>query len=289
MDARTVHELGQGRADATEALVTAVDFPTRTVTVNANGITRAAPWAGPAPWIGDRVRLVQAGVGNVFAVLIEGAPMGTVITTSGGVATVTGDDSVQYKYPHLGDAPSNGARVRLDHAGHCVAAGSYEVDGESGDGSGGGTPPPTGLRSAWFSPSWSAGWRLGSYATNQVETSYNRVAGWGFGTTVADTIPDAAAIRKAELHLIINWDRSGSNDPVNAGVHGYGDQPNVLTTGDISGSVMIGRGVTIVDVRGVADLFKTGAARGFGIRPDSSYWLQYGAAPNSGRLYMEWE
>ncbi|WP_298742279.1 hypothetical protein [uncultured Microbacterium sp.] len=289
-DQRKLYELGQGRADSTEGVVLDVEWSTRLAIVNVNGIEYRMPWAGTPPWPADRVRVIRAGASNLMCVVVAGAPMGTVLTTTAGVVSVVGDDGVSYLYPHLGAAPANGARVRVDHAGRCVLEGSYSTEPAGSDVTPVvvPSPPPVQGGSAWFTPTWSGGWRLGSYVTPYVETSYNRVAGWGFGSTVADTIPDTATIRKAELHLVVNWDRSASSTPVSAGVHGYGGRPGVLSAGDISGSVSVGRGQTVVDVMSVINDFKTGAARGFGVRPNSSYWVQYDQAPNSGRLYVEW-
>lgn len=286
-DQERLWELAQGSASSTEGLVTAVSWSTSTADVNVNGVTVTMPWAGPAPWVGDRVRVIRAGAGKVVCFQIQGAAQGTAVTTVSTIVTVTGDDGVTYRYPHLGAAPASGARVRLDHAGRVVLSGSYS-DGPAAPEPEVPPPPPVTGRSGWFTPTWSGSWRNGSYAGPYVESSYTRVCGFGYASSVGDTIPDSATVTKAELNLVVNWDRSGSSTPASFGVHGHDGQPAVLAAGDLTGEVQVGRGVTVVDVRGFADALKTGAVRGFGIRPNSSYWLQYDAAPNSGRLYMEW-
>lgn len=289
-DEKRLYELGQQKADSTEGVCVGVAWASRTARVNANGLEGNYPWMGAPPWPGDRVRLVKAGVGNVFCELIQGAPMGTVITTSAGIVTVQGDDSIRYQYPHLGSAPSNGARVRLDHAGRCVLSGAYakEPPGSTFVDTLPPPPPPARGGSATFSPIWSGSWRYGSLAGPAVESSYTRVAGVGFGGQIAASIPAGATVTKAELLLVREWNKSGSPAPIRFGVHGYDGQPWTLAEGDLSGVVAVPQSAGRWDIGAFAAALKSGTAKGLGIYPDESYWIRYAAAPTGVRLYMEW-
>lgn len=289
MDQQKQWELEQGLSSTTEGIAIDVDWGNRLVEVNVNGQTMRVPWFGAPPWPGDRVRIISAGLRPVCT-LIEGAPNGTVQTTAANFVTVLGDDGVTYRYPHFGSAPANGSRVGLDHARRAVV-GVYSTEPIGSDfvPPPVPTPPPTGGGSGWFAPVWSASWWNGAYNSGFVETSYTRVAAYGYGTSIADTIPDAAAITRAEWHLIVEWDKSGSSTPASAGVHGHDARPVNMPATDLSGTVLVPRGATVIDIRGaVADALKVGTARGLGFRPNASWWRRYGAAPNSGRIYMEW-
>lgn len=294
MDARTVHELAQGRAATTEGVAVAVDHAAHLATVNVNGVTYEMPWFGDAPLVNGRVRVLTLGRQARVCSPIHGAAMGTVVTSSGGFSTVTGDDGVTYRYRHFGDAPANGEQVRLDHAAELALVGVYAaapvpppppppVEPDLPP------PPPPTVRSATFTPIWSGSWWNGVFNTPAVQTSYTRVAGYGYGTAIADTIPNSATITRAELHLIIDWDNSGSSIDAAMGIHGHVGQPATLAPGDLSGVVPVPRGATrIVLPYAVADTLRTGAARGLAFYPDNRWWRQYGAAPNSGRVFMEW-
>lgn len=287
-DEKRLYELGQQKADSTEGVCVDVLWASRAALVNANGVEGKYPWMGAPPWPGDRVRLVKAGVGNVFCELIQGAPMGTVITTGSGVVTVLGDDAAEYRYPHLGSAPANGARVGLDHARRCVLAGAYSTEPAGSDVVPVPPPPPVSGGSATFSPVWSGSWRLGSLQGPAVESSYTRVAGVGFGGQIAASIPSSAKVTKAELLLVEEWNNSGSSAPIRFGVHGHDGQPVVLAAADLSGVVAVPQGAGRWDIGAFAAALKSGSAKGLGIYPDESYWIRYAAAPTGVRVYMEW-
>ncbi len=286
-DEKRLYELGQQKADSTEGVCMDVVWASRVAIVNANGVEGQYPWVGAPPWPGDRVRLVKAGVGNVFIELIQGSPMGTVITTASGIVTVLGDDGAQYRYPHLGSAPANGVRVGLDHARRCVLSGAYSAEPEGSDFIVPGAPPGSG-GSATFAPVWSGSWRYGSLAGPAVESSNTRVAGVGFGTQIVSTVPAGATVTKAELLLVQEWNQSYSPAPVRFGVHGHDAQPVTLAEGDLSGSVSVPQDATRYDISGFAAALKSGSAKGLGIYPDGSYWIRYAAAPTGVRVYMEW-
>lgn len=286
MDQRKIFELSQGLSDTTEGVILSIDWDARLVEVNQNGLTGRMPWSGAPPWVGDRVRVLKLGL-KPFCTLIEGAPLGTVQTTTSSIVTVLGDDGVTYRYPHFGSAPANGAIVAMDHGRHVVlgtlsTSPVAPVEPELPP------APPVSVGSAWFSPAWSGNWRLGVDKGGLVESSYNRTAAYGFGTSIADTIPDSATITRAEWHLALNWDNLPQNNAI-AGTHGHNGRPGSMSEGDLSGSITVPTGSRAIGILGsVADALKTGAALGIGFYSDPTWWRQYGAAPGSGRIYMEW-
>lgn len=293
-DEKRLYELGQQKADSTEGVCVDVVWASRTAIVNANGVEGQYPWTGAPPWPGDRVRLVKAGVGNVFCELVQGAPMGTVITTASRVATVSGDDGVTYRFPYLGGAPANGDRVRLDHVGRCVLGGAYSTEPHGSDvtpipePTPVPPPPPVVGGSATFVPVWSGSWRYGSFAGPAVESSYTRVAGVGFGDAIRSTIPAVAKVTKAELLLVREWNKSGSDTPVRFGLHGHDGQPGVLAASDLWGGVDVPQGADRANILHFAADLRSGGARGVGIYPNEAYWIRYAAAPTGVRVYMEW-
>lgn len=286
MDQQKLFELSQGLSDTTEGVVLSIDWAHRLVEVNQNGLSLRMPWAGPAPWQGDRVRITKLGQ-QPLCYLIEGAPLGTVQTTTSSIVTVLGDDGVTYRYPHFGSAPANGAIVALDHGRH-VVMGTLSTSPVAPPVVDLPPAPPTGNFSSWFAPAWSGNWRLGVFKGDVVESSYNRVAAYGYGTSIADTIPDAATILRAEWHLALNWDNLPQNNAT-AGTHGHNGRPGSMAEGDLSGSITVPTGSRAIDILGaVADSLKTGSRLGIGFYSDPTWWRQYGAAPGSGRIYMEW-
>lgn len=273
-------------ASATEGLVVEQDWDNGLVTVNVGGTEQRMKWALAAPWPGDKVRIVSAG-GAAFCIPVYGAPLGTVQFTGSGGAVVLADDGVTYTYPHLGAAPADGARVRLDHAGRCVLSGVYAVEPEDSEFVRTVAPPAAGGGEAWFHPVWSGNFRPG-FAGAAVEISSSRMGMYGYGTQIADTIPDSAALMVAELHLVQTWD----NVPGVAssmGLHGFNGMPGSADNGSLSGAVGVAGGNQVVNLLGsFANSLKTGAAFGVGFRSGSSGWRQYAAAPTSGRIFMRW-
>lgn len=282
-------ELAQQGASTTEGVtVSVVDWPQRLVEVDVGGLRIVMTWAGPPPLDGQRVRVMSAGKIR-FCVSVFGASIGTVQVISGAQANVLGDDGVVYVYPFLGSAPPNGAVVRLDHAARVVLPGVFSTSpvGADPEAPVPAPPPPTAGGSAAFDPIWSGNWSNGTDRGNLVEISTSRVGLYGYGTQIANTIPDGATITRAELHLTENWD----NVPGVAssmGTHGYNGRPGSgVSNGSLTGDYAVPG--LVQDLRGeVADRLKTGAALGIGFRAGSTGWRQYGAAPGSGRIWMEW-
>lgn len=293
-DQQRLYELAQQKADSTGGPCLDVDWVSRLAIVNINGVETRVPWQGPPPWPGDWVRVTTAGVGSMFCTLVEGSPMGTVVTVTSRVATVTGDDGVSYRYPYLGAAPLNGDRVRLDHAGRCVHPGAYSTEPDGSDVVPKPEPipvpppPPPAPGSATFAALWSGSWRYGAFDTDGVESSYTRVAAVGFGNQIRDTVPAGARVTRAEMQLIREWNKSYSPAAVRFGKHGYDGRPGSMSSSDLFGSISVPQDATAVDISAfIADL-RSGVAKGIGIYPDSAYWIRYAPAPNGVRLYLEW-
>lgn len=288
---RKLWELGGQGATTTEGFVLSVDWAQRLAEVNVGGIVMFMPWVGAPPLDGQRVRVNSAG-GLFYCMSVFGASIGTVASVGGGMATVTGVDGESYTYPYLGGAPSVGAVVRIDHAGRVVLGGAYSASPPGADvfvkaSVPASAPPKPKGGKAWFNAIWSGNWRYGGFAGDAVEISTTRVGMYGYGRQIADTIPDDASIRRAELHLTENWD----NVPGVAssmGTHGFNGRPGSgVSNDDLVGSYAVPG--LVQDIRGVvADRLKTGAALGVGFRSGSSGYRQYGTAPGSGRIYMEW-
>lgn len=288
-DQKKLWELSQQGAATTEGVARSiVSWSDRLVEIDVGGLLMVMPWAGSPPWPDSRVRVITAGK-LVFCAPILGASIGTVQSVASGTVTVLGEDGRVYSYPHLGTAPAVSALVRIDHIGRVILSGAYSVTppGSSLDTPDPIVPPaPTG-GSAWFNPIWSGNWSGGSFAGDAVEVSSTRVGLYGYGTQIANTIPDGATINRAELHLTENWDRVPGTAS-SMGTHGFDGRPGAgVDNGDLAGTTSVPG--LVQDIKGaVADALKTGAALGVGFRSGSTGWRQYGTAPGSGRIYMEW-
>lgn len=279
--------------DSTEGVVVEQDWDNGFVLVNFGGTEQRMKWALGAPWPGDKVRKVSLG-GAVFCIPVWGAPLGTVITTAAGFATVLGDDSKTYSYPHVGGAPANGARVRLDHGGRGVPSGTYSVEPANSEFIPPPPPPPpsgggAGGRQVWFHPSWSGNWNPG-FQDPSVTVSSSRTGFYGYGTQIADTIPDSAVLTVCQLHLSKTWE-SGSTTGVSTsmGLHGFNGPPGSASSGDLFGSYSFGPNETVINLLGAfADALKVGSALGVGFRSGSNGWRTYAPAPVSGRIFAAW-
>lgn len=282
---RQLFELGRRSSSATEGIVVAQDWDNGFVTVDFGGTTQTLKWDGTAPWIGDTVVITVNGQ-NPRCRAVYGPAIGTVVSAGSSFATVLGDDSKTYIYvDQFGVSASQ--RVRLDHAGRRIA-GVYPAEPADSEYVRPSPPPaPTGPKRAWFNPAWSGNWRPG-YAGSECEISSTRLGAYGYGTQIADTIPNSASIRVAQLHLVQNWD----NVPGTAssmGLHGFGSAPGSFVNANLSGSFGVAGGSQALNILGtVADALKNGTAFGVGFRSGSFGWRQFAAAPGSGRIYMEW-
>ncbi len=280
---RRLAAISQKLGSATEGLVTAQDWDHQLVTVSLGGTPQTMKWAGGAPWPGDTVRVVSQD-GRTWCELVEGAPMGIVQSVAASRATVLGDDSRAYTYPYIGAVPGVGDRVGLLHS-HRVVVGAYSAEPADSEYSTPPAPPRPTVTKRSFYPVWSGNWSSGTDRGAAVEISDSRTAAYGYGTQIRDTIPDSASITKAILYLTENWD----NVPGVAssmGTHGFDGRPGSMGNGSLSGSYSV-PGLTVDILGTVADALKTGSALGVGFRSGNG-WRQYGVAPISGRIYIEW-
>lgn len=278
--AQAAAKLRAGLSDTSEGLCVSVDWTNRLVTVNVGGGSQKMPWLGAPPFIGDRVRVIYAGRKPICE-LIQGSPVGTVVGVASNLATCTGDDGKTYTYAiENGATLSAGQRVRLDHAGRLVIL-RYAVD-PPGLVPAGSNASPGGAGSATFLPIDSGCFRSGVFDSQYVEASSSRVAAYWYGTQMADTIPDAAVITRAEIHLVELWDQiPGAPTPM--GTHTQptrGAVPTVTGTINVFGSGTVALG-------GFADLLKTGAAYGIGFLGTTG-WRRFDKYSGSGGIYMEW-
>lgn len=286
MDEKRQWDVAQQLADTTEGVCEDIDWVAGLAEVNRNGQTVRMKWKGEPPWPGGRVRIDVAAKQPV-CIPIYGSPMGTVVSVAGSLVTVTGDDGLTYVYPHLGSAPSSGNRVRLDHPGRVVLPGAYSTEPVGSDYTAPGAPPTVG-GSAWFTPAWSGHWQDGAYRDAGAQiSSVSRAAAYGYGKSIADTIPDAAVVTKAELHLVQLWDETPGAS-TSMGTHTFEGLPGSLTNANITGEVLFGGGSRVVDLLGsIADALKSGTAYGVAFRSGFG-WRRYLPQPDSGRIYMEW-
>ena len=267
----------------TEGLVTAQDWDNQLVTVDLGGTSQVMRWAGRAPWPGDTVR-VTTSAGNAWCELFEGAPMGTVQSVGSSRATVLGDDGLTYTYPYIGAVPGPADRVGLLHS-HRLVLGAYSTEPASSEFVAPPAPPRPAVTKRTFYPIWSGNWRDGSYQGTAAKISDSRTAAYGYGTQIRDTIPNTATITQATLYLTENWD----NYPGVAsalGTHGSNGRPGSFGDGSLTGSYAV-PGLSLNIIGTVANALKTGSALGVGFRSGAG-WRQYGVAPISGRIFIQW-
>jgi len=269
---------------STEGLVTAQDWDNQEVTVSLGGTDQAMRWAGPAPWPGDRVRVVT-NARNTWCELVEGAPMGTVQSVASSRATVLGDDGVSYTYPYIGSVPGASDRVGLLHS-HRLVLGAYSAEPADSEFVAPPPPPKPAVTKRSFYPTWSGNWSDGTYRGTAAEISDSRTAAYGYGTQIRDSIPNSATITRATLYLTENWDYV-PGVASSMGTHGYSARPSTMGDGNLSGSYSV-PGLSLNIIGTIANALKTGSAFGVGFRSENG-WRQYGAAPISGRIYMEWD
>lgn len=220
--------------------------------------------------------------GQAFCELIEGAPMGTVQSVGSSRATVLGDDGVTYTYPYVGAVPAPPDRVGLLHS-HRVVLGLYSTEPADSEFTPKPAPPPTqSVKKRWFDPVWSGNWSDGVFKGPQAQISSTRLAAFGWGTQIRDTIPNGANVYIARLYLTENWD----NVPGVAssmGLHAYGDRPLSIVNGNLSGSYSV-PGLELDITGSVMAALQNGSAFGVGFRSGSSGWREYGSA----RIFAQW-
>lgn len=275
-----------GLSDTIDARCVDVDWAARLAVVNVGGAEQTMSWAGPAPWPGDRVRVMTLGQKPV-AVVQHGAPIGTVSAASSTAATVLGDDGQTYVYPfRVGDAIAPGDRVRLDHAGRVVTL-EYSEEPPGSDYTPPAPPPSQAVQARWFYPTDSANYRLGAYASSFAEVSANRSAFYWYGRQIASSIPDSATIVRARLSLAEVWDELPTVAS-RLGKHSSSSTSRTAAAPSLSGAIDGITGGGTVDISAFADDLKTGAAYGVGFYAGFG-WRRFDAAARSGAIYIEWQ
>lgn len=281
-EARREAALRQGMSDTVLGYCETIDWATGLVKVRIGGAAQLMGWVGEPPWPGNKLRVTYAGR-KPYCEVVYPAVQGTVQSVTANIATVRGDDEETSVYPisvSVGTL-STGDRVRLDHAGrlvvHVYPAEPDEVIL---------TPPPpppvpTGGAQT-FRPVDSGNYRSGVYQGPLVEISVTRSGHYWYGTQIADTIPDSATIRRAEIFLSETWDNvPGTASHMGTHTQAYrGGEPGLSGSIDVFGSGAIPLG-------GFADALKTGGAMGIGFYVNTG-WRQFDTAAASGSIYMEW-
>jgi len=220
--------------DGVQALV---DFSGGRVPVNM--ATAWRPELNEAVWV-----LVADGVPFLLGPTVPKPYDGTVVSTSGGFATVStdvGDVTATYEF---GATLSAGQQVKLlwGNGCHVVSVMSTTPTPPTVP-----DPPPnpapsqytktiTANTSSSYQPGY--GWR-----TNDVWSSAHNQGLWFYGTKIKDTIPDTATINSASVYLPYPLQLLGARP---FGRHGYGSPPSgaptlseTYTLGGTSGWVSI--------------------------------------------------
>lgn len=279
-DAKWRAEQEAARASRGEGRVTGYDWPNRLIEADLGGARQWMAWAGPAPWIGDRVRVIWT-EGGPTAFAVYGSAMGTVVSVSTGIATVTGDDGQTYEYPtENGASLSAGHRVRLDHQGQMVLA-RYAAEPPSSTFIPPTAPPSTGTRSAEFRATDSGYWYSGTYRGQRLVVSDNNASAAYFGSQILDST-GGAPFKKLELRLVETYDNLPTV-PSYVGYHGETSRGGSHPT--LSGTFAIYDGGTI-DIMSWASAFQSGTARGIGFQPGSGYREFNDYTTTS--IYAEW-
>ena len=289
--ARAEQDLREGMSDVAAAIVLDVDDTQNPplVKLNIGGGESWMPYIGPRPWEQERVLVAYLAKKPVCIGAFYGHALGTVVSTTAGLATITGDDGFTYIYPYReGDTLTSGHRVVMDHALRTVLhrlsaepAGSEYVPPPP--------PPPSSGGGAWvFYPAWSAHYRGGAYQNAYVTISTTRQGYYGYGTQLADTIPDGATITKLDLVLRQNWDQVPGVDSL-MGLHTNSSRSAPGGDPGLSGTYGVAGGSRTVSLLGaVGDALKTGAAFGIGFYSGSNGYREYDHAGTSGQIIAEW-
>lgn len=287
---RDLWEARQGAAASTEGEVVSVDFGAMVAEVDSSGIRRLLTWAGPAPFPGARVRVVKAGQQSFCMMAAEGSSLGTVVSSSGGLVTVTGDDLVTYEYPYEeGETFSSGNRVVMDHARQVVLM-RLSTDTSGGAPVTGGpvAPPPVSKRhTRAFRPIDSANWWStgGRWDAPYADVSVSRSAYYFYGSQIADTIPNSATVVDASIYVEEHWD----NVPGVAsllGTHTHKTRPG--------GGPLALSGATAIDnsghwnITGLATALKNGTAFGVGFAQNTG-WRRFGPWTSSGTITIVYD
>ena len=276
-----------------------IDWGNRVANVNVNGqvipvavIAELAPVPQQKCWVGTLAggRICFGSIGGPSLATVTGAP-------AGGKLPILGDDQVAYQaaYDPNITSWSTGQRVLLQWAGGAgggpvvvlkLSANPSAPDPNQP------APPVIGggatLHDLWFDPQWSGTQNgsgdtgNGNFWTDQVYCGNTTLGGWGYGTSVADTIPDNAAI--SYVGIVVAQQTGGGNAP-SFGLHTLTGRGGALTVTSAVGSSG-GSGEKQLPAS-FGDALKTGAARGIGTH-HGGYWIYAPAGVNgSGRLHIQ--
>jgi len=292
-EARADWEVRQNLAQASIGTVTAVDLTGESVTVTRGGMTRSMPWVGDAPWVGDRVLISVVGK-QARCQVVHGAPLGTIVSATSTIATVSGDDGTIYAYPFVsGTEFVSGDRVALDHRCHLVAARlstNPPPPDESPFPPQQPPPPQPTTHSADFYPKWSGSWWNGTYNSANVNVGSTTLGAYGYGRQIPSSVPSGATITAASLHLEQILDHVPGVASL-MGTHAFADDshPGTITNANVTGSTAVSGGTQDINLAGSAILAALLSASAFGIafRSGQSY-REFGQSP-SGRIHLEWQ
>ena len=276
-----------------------VDWANQVALVNVNGqVIPVAMLAGMVPvpqrkcWVGtlNGARICLGAAAGPSLGKVSGAP-------ASGKLPVLGDDGATYlcAYDPNVTSWSTGQRVLLVWAGGPgggpvvttkLSADPSAPDPNQPD------PPVVGggvrVHDLWFDPQWSGtqnGSEVGNgnFWTSQVYCGSTTLGAWGYGTSVADTIPDGAAINYVGV-VLSQASGAGLSNPT-IGVHSLTGRAGALT---VSSAVAVAGGSGERQLpNSFGDALKTGSARGIGTH-HGGYWIFNPAGVGgSGRLHIQ--
>ena len=295
-------EVAAGSKTNTTQIVTAtvvsVDGNGQIAVINIAGGTVNAQYVGTQPPIGAGVFVLLTDSVAVVLGAPGGPALGTVVdgtvntTTDGDTVAVLGADGVVYPLFFPVDyEPTAGDKVLLswEARGHIIMA----VSGKAADPLDPNLPNPGGggEREVIFRPSDSASWYSGRWNSTDVifGQSYPS-AGWFFGTQMQDTIPSGATILRVTGYVEV--ESSYGSSTAQMGTHAAASRPGapmpISNLVDV-GAVQAGFAGELLLPNAWGDLFKTGAAYGWGTT--GSGFRQFRGAPRGsqhGALKIRW-
>lgn len=255
VDAGVIGVFAGVSADGAQALVNVDD---RQLVVPALG----ASW----PLVGDRVRLLRAGK---LTLLLGSVQQRSTL----GRVNAVGSPKCDIEYPPgsgvieqmsmpKGATPAVGDLVVINWLGEAARTVTAIVSSQSNQPAPptpGGQPSQTTFRQT-FSAADSGSFQNGRWWTNLVYASASNRSAFFYGSKIADTIPDGAAIDSVRVFL--SPTRDSGNRP-RIGTHGYASNPGGSPT--INNLVSLGTATGWVDLpTSFGDALKTGSQLGVG-------------------------
>lgn len=272
-----------GLSNLRQGTCISIDWAAGTALVNVGGSTApipmvAAPIVNARCWVGF--------LANQPIVLgpVTRPPLGTATAApSAGIVPVTGDDGQKYTVASDGFTITSGTRVLLawgDRGGYVIGLPTADPTTglpiqTGGNAAGGGSVTKT-FNSVWSgtqNSGYGGGSGTSSFWTSDVWCGDTTLGAWGFGSQIADTIPDTAVIDGIGIYVTQTGGGGGSS-PTFA-LHNLLNRGGTLTpTSPVTVSGGSG-GVGLPPSFG--DALKTGAAYGIATR-HGGYWVYSGAA-----------